>query len=64
MNKALIHPKAQSMTMQYLRDKYRTEYTAKYREFVVQLGGGVRPTKEERIAKLKEQIAQLEASHE
>jgi hypothetical protein len=56
-----IHQNAASRAKQYLKEKYRDEYKAKYREFVIEMGGRVHPTKAERIANLKRQIQELES---
>jgi len=52
---------AQIRAMQYLRDKYRDEYTAVYRAEVVAQGGKVHPSHAERIARLKAELAELES---
>lgn len=54
------HAIAQAEARRFLVNKYRSEYDAIYRSTVIALGGGVRPSKAEKIAKLKEQIAELE----
>jgi len=56
------HQIAQIKAMQYLRDKYRAEYSAVYRAEVVAAGGKCHPSHAERIARLKAQLAELEAS--
>ena len=56
------HQIAQIKAIQFLRDKYRAEYTAVYRAEVVAAGGKVHPSHAERVARLKEQLAELEAS--
>jgi hypothetical protein len=55
------HAIAQVKAMQYLRDKYRAEYSAVYRAEVIVAGGNVHPTNQERIARLQQEIAQLES---
>jgi hypothetical protein len=54
------HAIAQVKAMQYLRNKYRAEYSAVYRAEVVAAGGKCHPSKEERIARLKAQLQLLE----
>jgi hypothetical protein len=56
-----VHTRAQNIARQYIVKKYYEEYYAKYRDLVLAEGGKMRPTKEEQIAKLQEQIAKLEA---
>jgi hypothetical protein len=55
------HQIAQIKAMQYLRDKYRAEYSAVYRAEVVAAGGKCHPTNQERIARLQQEIKQLES---
>jgi hypothetical protein len=55
------HAIAQVKAMQYLRDKYRAEYSAVYRAEVVAAGGKCHPSHAERIARLKAQLAELES---
>lgn len=55
-----IHQKAQRQAAKYLCNKYHDEYSEKYRALVIEMGGRVHPTKAERIANLKRQIAELE----
>jgi len=57
-----IQQKAQVIATQGLRDKYKSEYSEMYRQAVILLGGIPRATKEERIAKLLEQIKILEGN--
>lgn len=52
---------AQNHARRILLEKYREEYNALYRAEVIRLGGKVRPSKEEKIEKLKAQLAELEA---
>jgi len=59
--KVRIHQKAQQLAVKHLCHKYHDEYTAKYRELVIEMGGRVHPTKAERIANLKRQIQELES---
>jgi len=59
--KVRIHQKAQQLAVKYLCHKYHDEYTAKYRELVIEMGGRVHPSKAERIANLKRQIPELES---
>jgi iron-sulfur cluster repair protein YtfE (RIC family) len=59
--KVRIHQKAQQLAVKYLCHKYHDEYTAKYRELVIEMGGRVHPSKAERIANLKRQIQELES---
>jgi hypothetical protein len=56
------HAIAQGEARKYLINKYRSEYDAIYRSHVLALGGKVHPSSAERIAHLKAQIAELEAS--
>lgn len=58
---ASVHQKAQGLAVKYLCHKYHDEYTAKYRELVIEMGGRVHPTNAERIKNLKAQIAKLES---
>jgi iron-sulfur cluster repair protein YtfE (RIC family) len=62
MSKSTVHQRAQTLALKYISHKYHEEYTAKYRELVTEMGGKVHPSKEQRIANLKRQIAELEAS--
>jgi hypothetical protein len=62
MSKRTPQSIAQIKAMQYLRDKYRDEYIAVYRAEVIAQGGKVHLSHAERIARLKEQLAELEAS--
>jgi hypothetical protein len=55
-----VHQKAQRLATKYLCHKYHDEYSEKYRALVIEMGGKVHPTKAERIANLKRQIAELE----
>jgi hypothetical protein len=55
-----IHQTAQRMASKYICHKYHDEYSEKYRALVIEMGGRVHPTKAERIANLKRQIAELE----
>lgn len=55
-----IHQKAQTLALKYISHKYHDEYTEKYRALVIEMGGRVQPSKAERIANLKQQIAELE----
>ena len=55
-----IHQKAQGLAARYICHKYHDEYSEKYRALVIEMGGKVHPTKAERIANLKRQIAELE----
>jgi hypothetical protein len=55
-----IHQTAQRMATKYICHKYHDEYSEKYRALVIEMGGRVHPTKAERIANLKRQIAELE----
>lgn len=55
-----IHQKAQGKAKQFLVAKYQSEYQAIYRSYVLAMGGKVHPSKEERIAKLKLELALLE----
>ena len=55
-----IHQTAQRMATKYICHKYHDEYSEKYRALVIEIGGRVHPTKAERIANLKRQIAELE----
>ena len=55
-----VHQKAQQMAQKYICHKYHDEYTEKYRALVIEMGGKVHPSKAERIANLKRQIAELE----
>ena len=55
-----IHVKAQHKAIRFIIDKYRNEYKEKYRANVIELGGTVHPSKEQRIASLKRQIAEIE----
>lgn len=55
-----IHVKAQHLAIRFIIDKYRNEYKEKYRALVIEMGGNVHPSKEERIAHLKRQIAEIE----
>jgi hypothetical protein len=57
------HVIAQNEARKYLLNKYRKEYDAFYRAKVIELGGKVAPTTEEKIAHLKAEIARLEASN-
>ena len=59
--KVRLHQKAQQLAVKYLCHKYHEEYTEKYRALVIEMGGRVHPTKEERIANLKQQIQELES---
>jgi iron-sulfur cluster repair protein YtfE (RIC family) len=59
--KVRLHQKAQQLAVKYLCHKYHDEYTAKYRELVIEMGGRVHPTNAERIKNLKAQIAKLES---
>jgi ClpP class serine protease len=52
---------AQNHARKVLLEKYRDEYNAIYRAEMIRLGGRPRPTKEEKIQMLKEQIEKLEA---
>ena len=61
MSNRTPHAIAQGEARKYLITKYRSEYDAIYRAKVIALGGKVHPSSAERIAKLKEQIAELEA---
>ena len=54
-----LHVRAQNLALRELVSKYKTEYQELYRANVQQLGGNVRPTKEQRIAALEKQIAEL-----
>ena len=54
--------KAQVLATTRLRERYKGEYQALYRQAVVELGGTPRRSKEERIADLLQQIKQLEAN--
>jgi hypothetical protein len=56
-----LHARAASLAKTYLINKYRAEYTAKYREQVIALGGNCHPSKAERIARLREQIKAIES---
>lgn len=55
-----IHQTAQKLATKYICHKYHDEYSEKYRALVIEMGGRVHPTKAERIANLKRQIAELE----
>lgn len=55
-----IHQKAQRKASKYICHKYHDEYSEKYRALVIEMGGRVHPSKAERIANLKRQIAELE----
>ena len=55
-----IHQKAQRKASKYICHKYHDEYSEKYRALVIEMGGRVHPSKAERIASLKRQIAELE----
>lgn len=55
-----IHQTAQRMASKYICHKYHDEYKEKYRALVIEMGGKVHPTKAERIASLKRQIAEIE----
>jgi hypothetical protein len=55
-----IHVRAQHLAIRFLVNKYRDEYKEKYRAHVIELGGTVHPSKEQRIAHLKKQIEELE----
>jgi cysteinyl-tRNA synthetase len=59
--KVRIHQKAQQLAVKHLCHKYHEEYTAKYRELVIEMGGKVHPTNAERIKNLKAQIEKLES---
>jgi hypothetical protein len=56
-----LHARAASLAKTYLIQKYRAEYSAKYRENVIALGGTCHPTKEERIARLRKEIEAIES---
>jgi hypothetical protein len=56
-----LHARAASLAKTYLIQKYRAEYSAKYRENVIALGGACHPTKEERIARLRKEIEAIES---
>jgi len=55
-----IHQTAQRQAAKYICHKYHDEYSEKYRALVIEMGGRVHPSKAERIANLKRQIAKLE----
>lgn len=55
-----IHQKAQRKASKYICHKYHDEYSEKYRALVIEMGGRVHPSKAERIANLKRQIAEIE----
>lgn len=55
-----IHQQAQRQATKYICHKYHDEYSEKYRALVIEMGGKVHPSKAERIANLKRQIAELE----
>ena len=57
---ARIHQKAQRKASKYICHKYHDEYSEKYRALVIEMGGRVHPSKAERIANLKRQIAEIE----
>jgi hypothetical protein len=54
-----IHVKAQNLARRELMRRHRDEYQELYRSNVLQMGGSVRPSKEQRIAALEKQIAEL-----
>lgn len=55
-----IHQTAQKEAQKFICHKYYDEYSEKYRALVIEMGGRVHPSKAERIANLKRQIAELE----
>lgn len=55
-----LHQKAANNAKQFLVRKYYAEYQALYRAQVLAMGGSVHPSREERIAKLKLELALLE----
>ena len=55
-----IQQKAQRKASKYICHKYHDEYSEKYRALVIEMGGRVHPSKAERIANLKRQIAEIE----
>jgi hypothetical protein len=57
-----LHGAAATKAKQYLIEKYSAEYKAMYRAQVIALGGKCHPSNDERIARLKAEIAKLEAS--
>ena len=56
-----VHQQAQRQAAKYICHKYHDEYSEKYRALVIEMGGKVHPSKAERIANLKRQIAELES---
>ena len=54
-----LHVKAQNLAIRELVRNHKAEYQELYRSNVQQLGGNLRPTKEQRIALLEKQIAEL-----
>jgi hypothetical protein len=56
-----LHARAASLAKTYLINKYRAEYSAKYREQVIALGGNCHPSKAERIARLRAEIEAIES---
>ena len=55
-----VHQQAQRYAAKYICHKYHDEYSEKYRALVIEMGGRVHPSKAERIANLKRQIAEIE----
>ena len=55
-----VHQQAQRHAAKYICHKYHEEYSEKYRALVIEMGGRVHPSKAERIANLKRQIAEIE----
>lgn len=56
-----VNVQAQNYARKMLVQRHRAEYDEIYRAEVIRLGGKLAPTKAEKIAKLKAQIAELEA---
>ncbi|NBT46619.1 MAG: hypothetical protein EBT07_02200 [Actinobacteria bacterium] len=56
-----IGAKAQNYARKELVKRHRKEFEEIYRAEVIRLGGKLRPTKEDKIKKLKELLAELEA---
>ena len=62
MKTEYANSQAQAFARRTLLEKYREEYNELYRAEVIRLGGKVRPSKQEKIEKLKAQLAELEAN--
>lgn len=61
MKSEYANSRAQAFARKTLLEKYRDEYNELYRSEVIRLGGNVRPSKQEKIEKLKAQLRELEA---